>query len=292
VDLFLLDASRYYTKMKKLKKAVTKLDFSGLDLKGPQGDLYHFEVINNPYAQKGAMVYLMHKKKYKTGYTPIPFKQDPAGEDLVKFFGGLTHAVPLTVPFIINQFFGKHYQPFDHQWGTLAQQNPYVSYVGPGSVVCSLGLDQKDSYAAYETCQALNTDQQALWYEFRFVPKVTGLLAFQRFPKTCVFEIAGLGSDKLLKFIDRVLAKLEKDGIAFTFHWGKYLPLGPQETRYGFSGPFKYRLDAGRLRAMYTVNGVDRVALWKKQREKLFGGDEALMDVFSNGLMEKLGLAD
>lgn len=287
-DLFLLDASRYYTDFASLEKVMTTFDFTGVDTKGPQNDLYHFEVINNIYNKdKGALVTIMHKQPYKTGYAPITINPDPAGEELVSAMAQLTGALPAAVPLVINTFFGQHYPAFDHQLGTLVEQNPFISYVGPGSIVCSLAMDMKNCVQAMKLCQALNNTNIPVWYEFRFVPKVNGVLAFQKFDHTCVMELAGLGSSTVLKYINDCLVELGANKIPFAFHWGKYMPLSVDQTKYGYPGSLNYVLDAGALKDIYGT----AVDTWKTQRAKLFGGDAVWMKFFSNDLMDKLGLS-
>ncbi len=294
-DAFLLDASRYYTNFDSLKNAITSFDFTGVDLKGATKDqLYHFEVMNNIYCDdpnKRALVTIVTKTDKNTN--PITVTMDPAGEELVGVIAAITGAAPAMVPPAINTFFAQHYPALDHATGTLADQNPYITNVGPGSIVCSLAMDMKYTYQAMQLCQALNTSNIPVWYEFRFVPKVKGVLAFQKFDHTGIFEIAGFGSALVLKYINDSLVELEKNGIPFTFHWGKYLPLGPDQTKYGYPvGPFNFLLDHNKLTALYMDGTRDNVAVWKAQRQKLFGGDKDLMYLFSNDVMEKLGIAD
>ena len=288
VDAFFLDASRYYMDFQSLEKAMTQFDFAGIDLKGATpNNLYHFEVINNIYADpgKGALVTVMHKTP--ANKNPITLTADPAGEELVSVMAQLTSAASALVPPVVNTFFANHYPAFDHQTGTLADQNPYISYVGPGSIVCSLGMDMKNCFQAMRICKDLNNANIPVWYEFRFVPRVEGVLAFQKFDHNCVFEIAGLGSSTVLKYINDVLVELGVNKIPFSFHWGKYMPLDVNQTKYGYPGNLNYVLDNAALTGIYGPN----VALWKAQRNKLFGGDKSLMRFFSNDLMDKLGLS-
>lgn len=290
VDAFYLDASRYYTNWDSLQKAMTQWDFTGTDLKGatPQ-NLYHFEVMNNIFCSdpnKGAMVTVMHKTGQNTN--PIQNALDPAGEELVGVMAQLTGAAPALVPVAVNTFFAQHYPAFDNQTGTLADQNPYITSVGPGSIVCSMAMDIKDCRNAMQICKDLNTANIPVWYEFRYLPKVKGVLAFQKFDRNCCFEIAGLGSATVLKYINDALVEFGVNKIPFAFHWGKYLALGVDQTKYGYPGGMNYILDNKTLTDIYGPN----VALWKAQRDKLFGGDKDLKYFFSNDLMEKLGIAD
>ncbi len=294
-DSFYLDASRYYADLNSLEKAMTEFDFTGIDLKGATPEtLYHFEVMNNIYADdktKTAVVTVMHKTKLNNN--PIQNALDPSGEELVTTMAQLTGVAPMLVGPIVNTFFANHYPPINNQTGTLVDQNPYITNVGPGSIVCSIGMDMKNCFQAMRICQTLNNANIPVWYEMRYVPKVKGVLAFQRFDRTCVFEIAGLGCDRVLKYINDALVEFETNKIQFTFHWGKYLPVGPEETKYGYPvDAFNFKLDGAKLVELYKDGARDNVAVWKAQRKKLFGGDPRLMDFFSNDLMKKLGIAD
>jgi hypothetical protein len=191
------------------------------------------------------------------------------------------------VPPAVNFFFERNYPEIHHATGTLVDQNPYITNVGPGSIVLSLGIDMKDAYNAMQLCKALNNTNIPVWYEFRFVPKVKGILAFQKFDHTCCFEVAGFGSAQVLKYMNDCLVELGANKIAFTFHWGKYLPLGPEQTKYGYPGTMQFVLNNSTLKGIYGAN----VDTWKAQRAKLFGGDPNWMKFFSNDVMDKLGLS-
>ncbi len=305
-DLFLLDASRYYTNFETLKDAVTNpaFTFSGVDLKPPatqdgNPSLYHFEVMLNPFEAKdgnNAQVTVMYKRGYRPDYPAMPQSIDGMGDDLASFTASATQ-IPIVGGLVDNlgaaAFFNGHYPAFTHQLGTLKEQNPPISNIGPGSIVCSMAMDMKHSYDALTIAEEERPKNLCLcWYEMRFAPKSPALLAIQQAQHNCCFEIAGPGNEQIVAFVNRVLDRFKQEGFLVGYHWGKYLPLGPGETKYGFpnSQPFNYVLDSVELTRIYGGN----LALWKQKRAALFGSTaegKAMMKLFTNDLMVKLGLA-
>jgi hypothetical protein len=297
VDEFYLDIYRTNAGFDSLKNAITTFNFNGVDMGGAApADLYHFEVMNNIFASdktKGAVVTVMSKTPTITNKIDIALSPD--GEELPTLWAKITGLAPALVPLAINTFITGSYPPILHKQGTLADQNPFITNVGPGSVVCSMGIDMKDSYDAMMICQKLNTGNMPAWYEFRFIPQVSGskkVLGFQRFAQTCIFEIAGFGSAEIVKYINDCLVMMEASGIKFTFHWGKYQPIDIATTKYGYpQAALQYQLTPAKLVAMYQDGSRDNVAVWKASRNKLFGGDQAMMKFFENDMMDKLGLS-
>ena len=296
-DKFILDIYRQNTGFDSLKNAITTFNFNGVDMGGATADqLYHFEVMNNIFngdKSKNAVVTVMTKTDQVKD--PIDIPLSPTGEELPTLWAKITGMAPALVPVAVNQFIAGSFPPINHKQGTLADQNPYITNVGPGSIVCSMAMDMKNCYDAMMICQKLNDINIPVWYEFRFVPQVSGnkkVLAFQRFPQTCVFEIAGFGSANVLKYINDCLVEMEAAGILFTFHWGKYLPIDKDQTKYGYSqADLQFKLTPDKLVKMYQDGIRDNVAVWKAQRLKLFGGDKTMMQFFENEVMDKLGLS-
>jgi hypothetical protein len=293
-DLFVLDATRYSTALPALQDAFTSFDFSNVNLyppaSGPAGSLYHFEVLNNPFdPQKGAAVLVMHKVPYPNNFTTnIPVTNGDPWDDIASLAAALTNLVPPADTLAANLVFTNGYTPFTHWLGTLAQQNPKLGHIAPGSVVLSMAIPQAQAWQAFQICEQQRVQQNCFaWYDIRFVPKAKGLLAFQRFPETCVLEMVGPGTGSLIKMFNSVLFQLRAANIDFAFHWGKYQAIDASQTRYGCNGTFDYQLNPGELERIYGNN----VSIWKAQRARLFNNDQTLMDLFSNDLMVGLGLA-
>jgi hypothetical protein len=296
-DKFILDIYRQNANFDSLKNAITTFNFNGVDLGGASGDqLYHFEVMNNIFCSdksQNAVVTVMTKTDQVTD--PIDVPLSPTGEELPTLWAQITGMAPALVPLAVNKFISGSFPPILHKQGTLADQNPYITNVGPGSIVCSMAMDMKDCYDAMMICQNRNDSNIPVWYEFRFVPQVSAgkkVLAFQRFPQTCVFEIAGFGSANTLKYINDCLVEMDAAKINFTFHWGKYLPIDAAQTKYGYpQADLQFKLTPDKLVKIYQDGARDNVAVWKAQRLKLFGGDTNMMKFFENEVMDKLGLS-
>lgn len=105
----------------------------------------------------------------------------------------------------------------------------------------------------------------------RFVKPSRALLAFTRFePVTCVIELDGVQSDRTTKFNRAVWSALDERGIRFVLHWGKVNDL----------------LTRARVEQIYG----ESAERWKRIRRELLG--DRMCEVFSNGFLERCGLAD
>ena len=92
---------------------------------------------------------------------------------------------------------------------------------------------------ARETVEAVLAEQAqrgpaAVVVSLRYVQGSSATLAFTYFPTTCVLEIDGVQSSRTNDFYMRVWDRLERQGIPYTFHWGK-----------------QHNLDAARVRRLY-----------------------------------------
>src|SRR5205085_55217 len=93
-------------------------------------------------------------------------------------------------------------------------------------------------------------------------------MAFTHFaPVTCVLELDGVQSPDTIRFYNAVWAELDKQGIPYTFHWGKM-----------------NTLDAGKVRQMYG-SALDS---FLAQREKWVDADTRR--IFSNDAMQRWGI--
>jgi hypothetical protein len=123
-----------------------------------------------------------------------------------------------------------------------------------------------------EAVEAVFAEQEhsgpaAVVVSLRYVRGSSATLAFPYVPTTCVLEIDGVQSSRTNDFYIRVWERLERQGIPYTFHWGK-----------------QHNLDAARVRRLYGP----RVEHWLAARRQLLG--EAERRLFSNALLARLAL--
>jgi hypothetical protein len=107
----------------------------------------------------------------------------------------------------------------------------------------------------------------AVLVSLRYVRGSGATLAFTRFPTTRVLELDGVQSARTNGFYARVWDCLDRQGIPYTFHWGK-----------------QHNLDAVRVRQLYGP----RVEQWLAARRQLL--DEAERRLFANDLLSRLAL--
>jgi hypothetical protein len=107
----------------------------------------------------------------------------------------------------------------------------------------------------------------AVVVSLRYVQGSRATLAFTPFPTTCVLEIDGVQSSRTTAFYARVWARLARQGLPYTLHWGK-----------------QHNLDAAHVRRLYGP----RVEDWLAARRQLLGAAERRL--FANALLERLAL--
>ena len=104
-------------------------------------------------------------------------------------------------------------------------------------------------------------------FSYRYVKQSQGLLAFTRFPHTCIVELDGVESPITRNFYEEVWNKLMERNIPHTFHWGKISDLDPVK-----------------LEKMYKQN----ISKWIKARNTLMPVDS--LQLFNNNVLERWGL--
>jgi hypothetical protein len=105
-------------------------------------------------------------------------------------------------------------------------------------------------------------------FAFRFVKASKATMAFTHFaPVTCVLELDGVQSKGTMRFYDAVWAEMDRQGISYTFHWGKM-----------------NILDAGRVRSIYGSSLDSFLA----QRTKHVDADT--LRIFSNNALRRYGI--
>ena len=270
--LFLLETYRQRLPLTDaLWQAISRLTFDVPELPHPGERPYHFQVVCNPHDMAGgAYVTIMYKRPYRDDYTPPPLTlgRFGPGDDAAAFIGILTDSLPAAIPFLTQEILDSAYAPYDKQEGTLAEIFTNTELRGRlASTAVGVSLDRTREAVEAVLAEHDQSGPAAVVLSLRYVQGSSGTLAFTHFPTTCVLEIDGVQSSRTDDFLARVWDRLERQGIPYTFHWGK-----------------QHNLDAARLRRLYG----QRVERWLAARQHLLGAAERRL--FANALLERLAL--
>lgn len=265
-----------------LKKAMTTLDFSGLNLPGSGIDkeLYHFEVLFNPHkfekdnAEKGGFIKFMYKKPFNPDYKK--FKKNPQftyGDDLLGFIQTMLDSLKpfnqLLIPKLVNSLFSLAFKPQPPQDGTMGDIFNYTKFRGKVASA-AMAIDIKDAAKVVEDIVELNKTQAFPGgLSLRYVKGTKATLGFTRFEHTCVLELDGIDSKAARAFYEKIWSLMEQKGIHFTLHWGK----------------INFHLNEERTKNMY---GLQAVTSWLEARHKLL--DKDTRQVFNNKFIANCGL--
>lgn len=276
---------RPYEQVRAVLTDLTKLD--QLDLKDRDGkahdaDLYHFEIVLNPYAVKkereGLRGEVFVRYMYKMaadadwiGYKPGDSVVTDESFAIVGKMADLTWPlIPVPFRFIMDRHMGL---------GQVTRLTPgaiFGSTAIPGqSVSTEMGFALEDVIAALEIIlQECHAFPFLGIITLRYVKGSPALLAVTPYaPITCMIEIPSVNTSHTRKALQRIWSALEKSDIKFTYHWGQCQPTNlPPENRLE------------RLRLVYG----DRVERWLKARGSFLSAAGRL---FSNPLLEQSGLA-
>lgn len=280
-ELFLLEAHRSFHKYNAaLRKAISSLDFSGLNLPRPLSKLHHFQLTFNPnesHPPKTAAVYLMFERPFTTAYTPPEWDDGAAGPGAtgLEVMGAVIEWLPSSlaglVKSVLNTQVKDELSPYvvtgtirDLFRGEKTTGKVYASGIG-----VPLANALETLKIALDTYADLGKVLPVL-ITMRYVKGTQALLGFTKFDTTCVLEIDGLNTPTLRKYAKSVWRKLEQAGIPFTMHWGKVNDF----------------LTENRVKTMYGANR-DK---WIASRETLLDTPE-VRDVFANEFVKSLGLA-
>jgi FAD/FMN-containing dehydrogenase len=272
--LFLLEAYRKTVPQSApLRRAVSHLDFDVPELPHPGQRPYHFQLVVNPHdAEAAAHVTIMYRRAFRADYEPP--HRDPAGigvgDDAPSFVGHLTDTLPQTIPGIANLIMRQSYKDKDRTEGTLSEIFSNTTTRGQVSST-AMGIPLAQAERALDAILDEHRDKgpAAVLVSLRYVKGSQATLAFTRFPATCVLEIDGVQSNRTHDFYEAAWARLAREGIPYTFHWGK-----------------QHNLSATLLRRMYGegVNG------WLAARRRLL--DREARALFASDFAAGLGLAD
>lgn len=270
--LFLLEAYRQRLRLTDpLWQAISTLTFDVPEFPHPGERPYHFQVVFNPHDVAGGVyVTIMYKRPYREDYTPPPLSPErfTPGDDAAAFIGVLTDGVPAAIPLLTQQILARAYAPYTKQEGTLAEIFSNDDLRGRlASTAVGLPLDRTREAVEAVLAEQAQSGPVAVVVSLRYVRGSSATLAFTSFPTTCVLEIDGVQSSRTNDFYARAWARLERQGIPYTFHWGK-----------------QHNLDAARVRHLYGP----RVEDWLAARGQLLGAAERRL--FANALLERLAL--
>lgn len=275
--LFLLEAHRARAPLGgplggPLRDALGRLDFGGLALPDARARPHHFDVVVNPYdLDRGAYYTVMYRRPYRDDYDRIEggdWGLRP-GDDFLHVAGVVSDEVPALIPGLVNGVMNARYRPYAGRTGTLGEVFSYNTIHGRASTGSAVGVPLGRAAEALdlllETAAAHGPFAGVLG--LRYVRASRGLLAFTRFPVTCVIDLDGVDSARTRAFFEHAWDALAASGIPHAYHWGK-------------AGPF----DAARLRTLYgpALDG------WRAARRHLLG--PAVAPVFASPFLERAGL--
>lgn len=241
----------------------------GLDL-----DPYFLMVITNPYRpfKSKAVVRMLYKEAYAPGYRKAEPAEIGAGYDTFSMLGWIFRTFPWAprhlIPLIMRLGVGKGTSPNDPPvygvWGETTETHRPMADLFTGAIFC----DRADVARAFDTlCEAFTSAGGATVVTLRFMKGGPGLLAPARWEQTAGLDCDGPAGDTTKTAFRAVIDALDKEGIAFTRHWGKY-----------------NELDAARVSQDY---GPD-LARWKAAQAKLL--PPADLRVFAAPAVDHLGL--
>ncbi len=272
-----------------LINTMNTLDFSSIEnnlpypLNTPGKELYHFEVIVNPHdfepgnATKGVYIKTIYKIPYTMDY-PRRIRDSKGfqyGDNTLGLIQTILDAVggkisALLIPKLVNAMLPLAFKPAPAIFGTIGETFNNTKFRGKAASA-AIGLNAKDVSKVLEEIIAINKQTPFTGaFAFRYVKGTKALLGFTKFPLTCILEMDGVEANISRNFYQTVWDRLEALNIPYTLHWGK----------------LNFNLNAQRVRKMYGDEIVDK---WNTCRRQLL--DESTRKVFTNGFMERCGLA-
>lgn len=279
-ELFLLHAYRSFRRFNPaLRKAISALDFSGLDLPRAASKLHHFSACFNPNEgtpPKEAAVGLMFEADYTDDYQPPVWDDAKAGPGAsgLEVIGGLIGALPSplieALKPVLNEQVRGDLEPYEitGTFKDLFRGEKFVGKVFTSAVGLPLAKALDALAIAFETYKNFGAVLPVI-LTMRFVKGTKALLGFTRFDPTCVFEIDSINTEKAHDYAAAVWTQLEQAAIPFTMHWGKFNDfLTPQRVTH-----------------MYG----ERRENWLQSREALLSPQ--VRQVFNNEFLTRVGLA-
>jgi hypothetical protein len=248
----------------------------------PGKELYHFEFLVNPHdlekdnPKKG--VYL--KTMYKIPFTPNYVKREREskgfeyGDNMLgliqRLLDGMGNLAATFVPMLVNTMIPLAFQPQPAQFGTIGETFDNTQIRGTAASA-ALGINAHDASKVLDLIVEMNKKKPFPGaVALRYVKGSQALMAFTKFPKTCIMELDGVDSKISRDFFKLVWEALEARKIPYTVHWGK----------------INFHMNEERIRNMYGNATIDK---WIACRHNLLDADTR--KVFTNDFMEACGLA-
>jgi len=256
-----------------------KID-SELDQDGKGLRPYHFKVYINPYnSHEDYVAEVIYKKDYVAGYVnPIPAIKKAIYKDLPTWIARFAEKHSRLIPKFIKALNGQIFPELDSViTGTLGEIFWDTTHKG-AAFAFTFGIDNKDTKKALDLFIKVVHDEGPVpgAMALRFVKASEALLAFTRFPMTCVLEMDGIlwkGNDNMIsmeEFQKKLMEAFIGEDIKFTIHWGK-------NAAWSFPGLVDY---------MYGNNDDS----WKDYRSALL--TKQMADIFSNNFLDAIKLSD
>jgi hypothetical protein len=287
-DIFLLKRYTRRIKPEVALKIAETMDFANSEFiipteLGPDGKgirPYHFKVYINPYkSHEDYIAEVIYKKKYIPGYpNPIPEIKKAIYKDLPTWIARFAEKHSRLIPKFITALNGQIFPDLDTDiTGTLGEIFWDTTHKGP-AFAFTFGIDNKDSKKALDLFIKVVKEEGPVpgAMALRFIKASEALLAFTRFPMTCILEMDGIlwkGNDNMISIDDfqkKLLEAFTGAGIQFTIHWGK-------NAAWSFPGLIDY---------MYGNNDDS----WKDYRSALL--TKQMADIFSNNFLNAIRLSD
>jgi FAD/FMN-containing dehydrogenase len=272
-DIYLLEASRLKVPFDdNVKQVMQTLDFERIQLPAPAEKPYHFEIVINPHASDGnAFTTVMYKKPYQPDYEEREGSSGrfQAGDDFLSVIGTLLDVLPGAIPGAVNSLLASQYREYNGRIGVLGEIFSSTSIRGK-STGAAMGVPLEEAGRAVDAI--LNIHDRSRPFPgviaLRYVKKSEALLAFTKFPMTCIIDLDGVDNRSSRQFFRRAWKELENQNIPFTVHWGKANKLTPEKLQ--------------------TVYG-DELQTWLNVRRNLLG-DQGCR-VFSSPFTDQCGLS-
>ncbi len=242
---------------------------------GLDRDPYFLMVITNPYRPFSgkAVVRMLYREPYTPGYKRAEPAELGAGYDAFSMLGWIFRTFPwaprLLIPLIMRLGVGKGTAPDDPpvyaSWGETTETHKPMADLFTGAIFC----DRADVVRTFDSlCKAFTSAGGATAVTLRFMSGGPGLLAPARWQHTAGVDCDGPAGKRTEFAFRAVLEALDKEGIPFTRHWGKY-----------------NELDAARVGQDY---GAD-LGRWKAVQSRLLPGPADLR-LFAAPALDRLGL--
>lgn len=276
-DLFWLRTwRRQYVEDEHVRAAVGRLDFSGLPAPpgiAPGTRPYFFQAIYNPYDRDGGpYLSLMYDHAADPG-GPRPPRHDRwrPGDGAAELIAAVTDLSGGTLPPLGNLLVRTALPAVNGDTGTWGEVFWDTATRGR-SAGLAFGIPLSHALTGVDLLHELNRDFRIPGvFALRYVRASPATLAFTRHADmTCVLEIDGSRSKRMLNLYDAAPPALAEAGIPFTLHWGKMHSPTPQL-----------------LRDMY---GAEPITKWQAARRSLLPTAE-LRRTFSNRFLADCGLA-